>query len=245
MCTVSWLPEAGGYTVCFNRDERFTRAPALPPSVREADGIPYVAPLDGDFGGTWLAVNRFGVLIGVLNSYGVPEYVAPPSPRSRGRLVLDLVSAPTASEARVRLQGLDLSMVQPFTLVLVEPRHPVLLAGWDGTRLTWAAHANPGFVTTSSSVTEPEVAEARRATFAALDHLSAEALAAVHQSHLPERGRCSVCMHRDDAETQSYSQVSVSPDEVRFRYVPDAPCRGTALPSVALARYPAATPSAR
>lgn len=242
MCTVSWLTGSDGYTLCFNRDERFSRAPAVAPAERLRDGVRFLAPLDGDAGGTWFSVNEFGVSLGLLNRYLVPGYLAPASPRSRGLLVLDLVSASTMPDALVRLTPYLLGVTQPFTLIIAEPWQAAVIATWDGGTLATAAQTEPGFLRTSSSVTEPEVAEARRALFAAHAPHTAESLASLHRSHLPERGRRSVCMHRDDAETQSYSEAIVDRDNVTLRHVPDAPCRGQPLPLLTLSRRPLPCP---
>jgi len=245
MCTVSWLPGRDGYSLWFNRDERLTRAPATAPAVRERGGVRFIAPLDGDFGGTWLAVNRFGLTLGLLNRYRVEGYTPPPAPRSRGLLPLDLIDAAGLGEALTRLPDLPLSRTQPFTLVLAMPGTPVTLAAWDGAGLETREHAAPGLVLTSSSVTEPEVAEARLRTFASLPAPTADALTAVHRSHLPERGRRSVCMHRDDAETQSFSRIEVTAEQIVFHHVPDAPCRGGALPPLVLEPHAATLPAPR
>lgn len=236
MCTVSWLPSSDGYTLCFNRDERFTRAPAVPPAVRVRYGVRFLSPLDGDAGGTWFAVNEFGLSLGLLNRYRVPEYRLTAEPRSRGLLLLDLVSAPTGTDALLRLTPDRLGVTQPFTLVTVEPGQPAGITSWDGAALDTVRQAASGFLHTSSSVTEPEVAESRRALFTANAPHTAESLATLHRSHLPERGRRSVCMHRDDAETQSYSEAIIGGDSVALRHVPDAPCRGQSLPLLTLAR---------
>ncbi len=243
MCTVSWLPDPHGYTLCFNRDERFTRAPGRPPAVREAGGVQYIAPIDGDFGGTWLATNAFGLSLGITNRYSVPGFIVPARPRSRGLIPIELIMHPTAAEAIAALGASDLGMVPPFTMVAVEPAGPARLAAWDGRALEVSFHADAGLILTSSSVTEPEVAASRKALFAALGDVTAEALVALHRSHLPDRGRRSVCMHREDAETQSFSEVRVSADQVSFTHITDAPCRGTALPVLALARRALPCPS--
>lgn len=236
MCTVSWLSRPDGYTLCFNRDERFTRAPALPPALRSAGEMPYLAPLDGDHGGSWLAANGAGLTVGLLNRYTA----APPRPlahpRSRGLLVLDLIGAETAADALARLDRLSLAETAPFTLLLVEPAHPVRVLDWDGERLETANHAIGGLIRTSSSVTEPEVARARITTFAEAGPLTVERLTELHRSHLPERGKRSICMHRDDAETRSFSRVTVTPESVTLLHLPDAPCRATALPLLTLSR---------
>lgn len=69
MCTVTWLIDAEGYTVFFNRDELKTRSHARPPTIRKQNGVNFIAPLDLDGGGTWIGVNEFGVTCSVLNNY--------------------------------------------------------------------------------------------------------------------------------------------------------------------------------
>ncbi len=236
MCTVSWLPGAGGYTLCFNRDERFTRSPALPPAPHTRDGMAFLAPLDGDFHGTWLAVNAAGVTVCLLNRYQVPGYQPPARPRSRGLLVLDLIAAGSVRELWRMLEGTDLGQTAPFTLAALEPATVPRVAVWDGATLAGGPRPAPGFLFTSSSVTEPEVAASREATFAAVTAPTPEDLVRLHRSHLPERGRRSVCMHRDDGETQCFSQVTVTEDRVTLLHVPDAPCRGVPLPPLSLER---------
>lgn len=242
MCTVSWLPAADGYTLCFNRDERLTRAPGLPPALRERDGMPFLSPLDGDHGGTWLAVNAAGLTLALLNRYRAPAAPPPTLPRSRGLLVLDLIGHGSALAALRLLEATDLTATAPFTLVSVEPERPPRLTEWDGATLTMATHHAPGLLHTSSAVDEPEVAAARRAAFCCAPPRSPAELAAHHRSHRPERGRRSVCMHREDAETQCYSQVTVSRDQVTLLHIPDAPCRGQPLPLLALERRTAPCP---
>lgn len=224
MCTASWAPRPDGYTFCFNRDERRTRAPALPPAARDADGIAFLAPLDGDFGGTWIAVNQFGITLALLNRYQHAVAPEPREPRSRGLIILDLIAAANLATIETGLRRLPHDQHRPFSLLAIAPGSPAMIAAWNGRALVVTRHANPGLILTSSSVTEPEVALARTATFAALSPVSAESLEAVHRSHRPERGRRSVCMHRPEAETQSYSRIEVTPEGVRMRHIAGSPC---------------------
>jgi Transport and Golgi organisation 2 len=245
MCTVSWVPGPEGYTLCFNRDERHTRAAALEPERREARGVAFLAPLDGDFGGTWFLVNEHGLTLCLLNRYQVPDYVPPPQPTSRGVLLLSLAPHRQASAALAELGTRSLVAIQPFTIVAVQPNDPPSLAAWDGRRLTLTRHPDPGLLLTSSAVTEPDVAAARTALFAGAGPFTPEVLTELHRSHIPERGRRSVCMHRDDAETQSFSRVTVDPLAITLVHIPDAPCRGTALPPLSLDRHRLPSPIQR
>ncbi len=236
MCTVSWLPAPGGYTLCFNRDERHTRGPALPPEHRVAAGRAFLAPYDSDHGGTWLAVNDAGLTLALLNRYGPRRGTAMGPARSRGLVILELIGAGGVTAALQALERADLRHTAPFVLVALEPDRPPRLAEWDGAILAMATHHAPGLLHTSSAVQEPEVAAARRAHFAAAAPGTPAALAALHHSHHPARGKCSVCMHRDDAETRSFSQVTVTAERVTLQHVPDAPCRGQPLPPLTLDR---------
>ena len=242
MCTVSWLPAADGYHLFTNRDERLTRAPALPAAARQADGVPFLAPLDGEAAGTWVLVNAFGLTVTLLNRWGVPGDVEPTEPRSRGLLALDLASAPGIDEAAARLTPARLAVTRPCTLILAAPGRPAWIGSWDGRALAVAAQAEPGFLRSSSSVTEPEVLASRRALFATLVPVTAVGLAALHRSHAPARGRLSVCMHRDDAATQAFTRIEVTPTEVRMLHTPGAPCVAAPAPLLTLARVPLPSP---
>jgi hypothetical protein len=81
----------------------------------------------------------------------------------------------------------------------------------------------------SSSFAESGVGEQRREEFARLTNagarLTSETLAAYHRSHQNGPSAYSVCMHREDAGTQSYTRVRVTADEVELRYHPVAPCQ--------------------
>jgi hypothetical protein len=49
-------------------------------------------------------------------------------------------------------------------------------------------------------------------------------LASYHSSHSQKGGAYSVCMHRADAATVSFSRIRVTPEQVEFHYTPGAPC---------------------
>jgi hypothetical protein len=229
MCTVSWLhrEDAGGYELFCNRDERHTRLAALPPRVRELRGVRFIAPTDGDGGGTWVGVNEFGLTLCLLNRY---QEVAPfqPSPRtSRGLLLLELMDAASPEAALGRLPDLRLARFQPFTLVAVAARGPALRAIWDGRACTTARDAAPPL--TSSSFETPRVIAAREDYFKHLAVASGGTdpllLRKFHASHFPAAGAYSACLHRADARTVSFSHITVAAEEVKFSYHPDAPCK--------------------
>src|SRR5689334_22002529 len=119
MCTVSWLKVSGGYELFCNRDERRTRKPAAPPVIREARGVRFIAPIDGDHGGSWIGVNEAGVSLCLLNRYedasSSPDGVKSEDDyRSRGLLLTSLLDSLTVAHAHARLSVADLSSFRPF-----------------------------------------------------------------------------------------------------------------------------------
>jgi hypothetical protein len=119
MCTVivRHRPgEAWPLLLAANRDERLDRAwdaPAL-----HWPGI--LGGRDATAGGTWMAMNRAGVVATVLNR---PGSLGPaPGKRSRGELPLLALEAPSAEAAVRRQAGLDATEWRPFNAVLADAR---------------------------------------------------------------------------------------------------------------------------
>ena len=237
MCTVAFVPlSAGGYLLGHNRDERPGRAPGEPP--RHLDGTPCraLAPRDPDAGGTWIAVNAAGVTVCVLNAADTQPERLPPAPRSRGLVVRDLACVSSLEEARVHLEGSDaLGITRAFHLVAVEPGWQTGSAArvgrfrWDGAATRWETGDAPALFV--SSLLHPEDVERERSAGwrarVAQGALDGAGVAGFLASHQPERGRLSVCMHRDDAGTVSRTLVEVSRGVARMRYQPGPPCTPT------------------
>ena len=57
-----------------------------------------------------------------------------------------------------------------------------------------------------------------------IDDPGVELLQMYHRSHFPEPSAYSVCMHREEARTQSLTRVDVTLGEVRMLYHAGPPC---------------------
>jgi hypothetical protein len=226
MCTASWIYDRDGYQLFFNRDEKLTRKPALEPRLAVRNGIRFLAPVDGDFGGTWIATNEFGVSICLLNGANLTgsETRAATPRRSRGLLLLDLI--PLASVAAIcnRLRETDLSVFAPFTLAALEPGRTASILEWDRAKKTLLPEAADHFMLTSSSFDPEEVRLCRQEAYRQVEYSHGDELFAFHRSHAPARSAYSTCMHRADAETVSFSWIQVTREETDFFYTPGAPC---------------------
>ncbi len=247
MCTLSWAPAPDGYVLCFNRDERKTRRPELPPAITSREGVGVLAPTDGEAGGSWIGVNAHGLTLCLANRYGDPLEAPPADPVSRGLLLTSLFGSASRAQVGSRIETADLARYLPFTIVCAEPGSPLLLATWNGHRLARRNWTAAGLAVTSSGVDQAGAEASRRALFGSVGAkdpwFDAEHLTTLHRSHQPARGSLSICMHREDAETVSFSRVEVTSQRVSLFHLPAAPCRGGAGATLTLDRVPAPTPA--
>ncbi len=242
MCTLSWLPSpfGEGYALAFNRDERRSRLPAIPPEQRVIENVAVLLPTDGEAGGTWIAVNELGHTVALLNRWEETPVDPDGAFVSRGLLVLEL--APLASSGAVdeRLTAMPLPSFRPFTVVSVADGGIPWAFEWNGRALVRSEVEHPGLVRTSSGADQAGAERVRGEVFreAALRRggLTPEVLELLHRSHRPSRGALSICMHRDDAATVSGTFIRVTAEEVRMRYVDGPPCEGGAETELSIPR---------
>ncbi|MDT8389940.1 MAG: NRDE family protein [Lentisphaeria bacterium] len=241
MCTATWIIHENGYELFFNRDEKRDRPCALPPRVRRLRGVRVICPTDTQAGGTWLAVNQHGLAVGLLNHYPECRPPVPEQPRSRGQLVLEVAASPSAAAVEAVLSRVNLAVYQPFTLLALARGEPPVALNWNGKRIE--PRIPPAMPLTSSSFATEAVAVARRAAFEdtpgnAVLSPSAERLIAYHRSHLPSRGPYSVCMHRQDARTVSFSHIKVTAIKAVFEYETGPPCRALSVTTTSIRLTP-------
>ncbi|HXU33443.1 MAG TPA: NRDE family protein [Thermoanaerobaculia bacterium] len=230
MCTASWLIGPDGYHLLFNRDELRTRPIALPPRRGERNGMRYLAPVDPQGGGTWIAANEAGLCLFLLNRR--PDRPPREPQASRGLIPLELIDASEVEEVARRAAALDFSRHRPFTLGAIAPGTPPVVFAWTGDALE-SATASPPLV--SSSVGDESLFAERRATYPS-GPLTLRKLLAYQRSHGSGKSAASVCMHREDAQTVSFSRVRVNGRQVRLGYAPGSPCERAPMRWLALAR---------
>jgi hypothetical protein len=233
MCTLSWTllggaPGEGGYFLAFNRDERRTRAAGLAPRVIEQGGVRALAPIDGEAGGTWIAVNEMGLSLSILNGYRF-QGAEPEASRtwtSRGRLVLELCDAANLEELSRRIAAVRLQDYRPFELACFDSRGRAGLSTWDGRRLSFRELHAADRPLVSSAFDDEGARGQRRALFArsVTGRGGERELERFHASHEPSRGAYSPCMHREDAHTVSFTRVRVTAQAVTLQTSPGSPC---------------------
>ncbi len=242
MCTVSWVHTDDGYRLLCNRDEKNTRLPACMPEVHFTGGVQYVAPLDGDFGGSWVTTNEYGLTIALLNGpVNAPRGTLRGS-KSRGHLVMELAGAKSGEEVRRQMVEEDLGSLACLALVVLEPGEPALLFEWDGWHLNITENAEHRMPLTSSSF-DPQGVQgndyksfrpgcARRRCWMPTCYLnSTEVMAWGSTNRAPIPFACTGPMRR-----RSASLGSMSRDRMCGFSTPAAPCQWAPGESVSLSR---------
>jgi hypothetical protein len=227
MCTVTLIARRNGYALGMNRDEKLTRVNGLPPRELQVNGHRVLNPSEPS-GGTWIALNDSGATFALINWYSITTRVGK-NPVSRGNVVNAVRAKSSVEKVIAALVSLPLKQTNPFRLIGVFPAtREVVEWRWDLKKLsqrncTWKMQQ-----WISSGCDEPQAQRFRSATFrAAMEQKSfgtTEWLRRLHRSHAPECGPFSTCMHRADAATVSYTEVSISTDSATMRHTLGSPC---------------------
>ncbi|MEO0367249.1 MAG: NRDE family protein [Pseudomonadota bacterium] len=225
MCTLTWFLKDDGYELFFNRDERVTRQRALLPSLASQNDVRYIAPTDADEGGTWIAVNHFGVTVCLLNHYQFEQIKTYKAWISRGELVRQFADTVDIGVAEQQFSHLELSDYRAFRMFIIDATGANRLLVWDGHSPRIERNVNKP--KSSSAVDAKYVKQSRRKLFESTvggQAATVERYIDFHRSHLPSKSQESVCMHRADALTVSLSHISVNAAAAAFSYTDGSPC---------------------
>jgi hypothetical protein len=216
-----------------NRDEQPTRAPGLPPTIH--DGVVrWIAPIDGQSHGTWIGANDQGVTLAILNRWHESPMRADGEWISRGLLVTSLLGETTKDRVERRVRDEPLGLYQPFTLAAFEVGRGARLLAWNGKELSLSQVVETGLVLTSSGFDQERATGDRGDLFRRWQEFdpthpthrtepTPESFEAIHASHIPEKGPLSICMHRPEAGTVSFTRIDVGPETIDVMYVPGPP----------------------
>ena len=228
MCTLSFIPHPNGYGVGMNRDELRSRPCALAPRYFECNGVTAVYPSE-TLGGTWIAVNAYGQFLALLNWYSANGRALLGKQRSRGEVIPQMIFESDCRAAAKILVSPRLAGNLPFRLIGIDPKHRVVSEWrWDGRRIRRSAFPWARKHWFSSSLSDVQAEEYRCATCTVAasvrDAEGPDWLRDLHRSHRPFSGPYSICVHRPDAVTVSYTEVVVNPRLISTRYVAGSPC---------------------
>ncbi|OYV34137.1 MAG: hypothetical protein B7Z80_22085 [Rhodospirillales bacterium 20-64-7] len=128
MCSIILRIEESGIFIAANRDEMLNRPWAAPGAYwPKLPGV--IAGQDKTAGGTWMGLNRDGVMAAVLNRHG--SLGPAPGKRSRGELPLQALAHPTAEAAVSAIARLDAGAYRSFNLVIADCEQAFCLSGLE------------------------------------------------------------------------------------------------------------------
>lgn len=116
MCTVSFVSANGKTIITSNRDEQVVRV-AIEPQEYTIKNKQLFYPKDPKAGGTWFVADKFGTVLVLLNGADEKHVLKTNYKKSRGIIVLDLISSPSPIDF---WSEIDLENIEPFTLVLFQ-----------------------------------------------------------------------------------------------------------------------------
>jgi hypothetical protein len=228
MCTVSFVPNGNGFYLGMNRDESRLRTAACPPEIHGTAGDFSIYPSEPG-SGTWIGINASGLCLALINWHQVPRRAVDPVV-SRGIVVRELISARTTEDLPGLLGDLPLKAMPPFRMISFSLRESLVREfRWDQNRVIAVSHDWRAKHWFSSGLDEPSVERVRsnvcQEAWREPDAGELGWLRRLHRSHLPNRGGFSICMHRDDANTVSYTEITFSNGDGTMRYHPGPLCR--------------------
>ena len=225
MCTVSFLPARQGFMLAMNRDEQIARPRASAPRRHWSGMRASLYPSEAG-GGTWIGSNDAGISLALINWYAKPQRDRALCV-SRGIVIPHLLAAEDLADVAAMFADLPLAQINPFRLIAVSAHEKKLREWrWDGKALThrrfdWSRRH------WFSSGYDETLTNKMRATVvrnAAKTSLTRARLRTLHKSHLPAQGPFSICMHRPDAKTVSYTEIAAGKSGMAMRYAGGPPC---------------------
>jgi len=227
MCTVTFILREVGYYLAMNRDEQLARIAGVPPQRRFVSRSTVLCPSEPG-GGTWISLNDARASFALINWYSVPGRVKGEGV-SRGEVVRRASACCAPGEAEEGLSGLPLNLINPFRLIGVfRDGCEIVEWKWDLKNFVRQRHPWKPQQWISSGYDEPMARAARNLAFQRAQREDSagtvEWLRRLHRSHHPKCGPFSTCMHRADAATVSYTEISVTQNEATMGYRSGQPC---------------------
>jgi hypothetical protein len=228
MCTLTVITGSNTYGMAMNRDEKITRGPGTPPEIHESEGTKAIYPSDGD-GGTWIAANECGIALALLNWNDIIPPGKAVKRRSRGRVIPALIDSRSLWDLHEVFRASNFTGMLPFRLVGVFPSEREIWEWrWDSAQLEFQVYEWASHHWFSSSISDKQAESLRGRACRVARHEpdagSVSWLRRLHASHGGGAGPFSLCVHREDVKTLSYSEVVVTPRRVQMGHFRGSPC---------------------
>ena len=247
MCTLALyfrVFSGSSIVIAANRDEHYDR-PSAPPAIAGTSPT-ILAGKDLRAGGTWLGVNQYGLVVGILNRRQAPNSSSQETYRSRGLLCLDLLRLRGVKDLDQVLGALIPNGYQPFTTVCADRESGCVLYNTD--RSIERIGLADGLHVFSNSFEFGAPSKKTDRVYQAFSKLSDSSdpllggqdyvsqAAKVLGDHVPgddlDDPREAICVHGDISGTVSSSIIILSDAQRQFRtyFCAGPPCRNAFKP---------------
>ncbi len=221
MCTVSFVCSNDTIIITSNRDEKIIRPSAIPPKNYTLNGKNIIYPKDSKAGGTWFVVDENGTVLVLLNGADEKHQVQLPYRKSRGQIVLEMISSTSPKEF---WNEIDLENIEPFTLVLFQHKQLFQLR-WNGTeKSALDLEINKNYVWSSSTLYCKEIREQRASwfyTFLDLNpEITEEKMLHFHRYTEADNNEHGLVINRNnELKTLSITQSVIEKNKVTMNYL--------------------------
>ena len=162
MCTVSFVRSKDKCIITSNRDEQTLRPSAIEPKSYSVNNKNVFFPKDQKAGGTWYAIDEFSNVIVLLNGANEKHVQKESYRKSRGLIVLDLISANSPIH---HWNEIDLENIEPFTIVLFENQKLYQLQWNEIEKSTVELNSNQAHIWSSANLYSEEIRKSRKDWF--------------------------------------------------------------------------------
>ena len=220
MCTVSFVNANGKVIITSNRDEKIVRPNAIAPKNYLINNKNIIFPKDSKAGGTWYAIDEHSNVLVLLNGAEEKHILKDSYRKSRGLIVLELMSCESPVEAWINI---DLQNIEPFTLVLFENQKLYQLRWNENEKDTVALDTNQSHIWSSSTLYSSAIREKRANWFYTfLDikpEVNEEELFNFHRYTETENKEHGLVINRNDVlKTLSITQTVIQQNKVEIHY---------------------------
>jgi hypothetical protein len=219
MCTVSFVFSNGKAILTHNRDEKVARPSAIEPQKYTVNNKNIYFPKDQKAGGTWYAVAENGTVLVLLNGADEKHQLKPSYRKSRGLIVLDLISSNSPIE---EWNTIDLFGIEPFTIVLFQDKKLYQLRWNEIEKSFLNLDVNQSHIWSSSTLYPKESREHRAElfqNFIVSNEVSAEKLFQFHRYAKNDDSENGLIINRNNQmKTLSITQTIIQENKVVLSY---------------------------
>ncbi|PWA04466.1 NRDE family protein [Flavobacterium psychrotolerans] len=219
MCTVSFVCSNGKVIITSNRDEQVSR-PAILPKNYLINNKRIIFPKDPKAGGTWFAVAENTTVLVLLNGASEKHQWQPPYRKSRGLIVLDIISS---DFSLMIWESINLNNIEPFTLVLYQTQKLYQLR-WDGLEKELVQiNEKQNYIWSSSTLYSQEIRDKRATWFyqflKAIPEANEEELIRFHRCNNESNKENGLVINRNDTlKTLSITQAVIEQNKVELSH---------------------------